>query len=457
MIDTLLTMKLPLISTSEAYVDDMVIKIMTEQEMIMDVAESFDNLRRVNMKLNPKKCSFGVKEGKFLGYMVTSEGIRANPKKTKAVADMQSPRTLKEMQSLSRKLAALNRFLSRLAKRTLPFFETLKNITKDNKNDFRWTDEAEQAFQEMKKLILELPTLTTPGLKEMLYAYLTISKDAVSGVLIADRGANKRPFDTLAGRFTKPKETTPPWRNCLNETCPRLVMIDLAGTEYTYAIRLNFASTNNEAEYEALLAGLRIAEKMKVRALKVKVDSKLVACQLNGEFVASSEGMAKYLAKAKELSVLFKKFSLENVPWNQNQKTDVLKAKPLAKTTSKEVKKFVWEDIVCRFGLSRVIVTDNGTQLVNDPFKSWCEKWKIKQKNIAVAHPQANGLVERANKSLMHGLKARLGWERVGWVDELPNILWAHQTMLKTSTGETPFSLTYGSEAVIPAEIGVEN
>ncbi|GKD52697.1 reverse transcriptase domain-containing protein [Tanacetum coccineum] len=61
------------------------------------------------------------------------------------------------------------------------------------------------------------------------------------------------------------------------------------------------------------------------------------------------------------------------------------------------------------------IVTDNGTQLVNDPFKSWCEKWKIKQMNTAVAHPQANGLVERANKSLMHRLKARLRRGRVGW------------------------------------------
>ncbi|GKG12937.1 reverse transcriptase domain-containing protein [Tanacetum coccineum] len=100
----------------EAYVDDMVIKSKTEKDMIMDVAETFDNLRRVNIKLNPKKCLFSVKEGKFLGYMVTSEGIRANPKKTKAVADMQSLKTLKEIQSLSGKLAALNCFLSRSAK-----------------------------------------------------------------------------------------------------------------------------------------------------------------------------------------------------------------------------------------------------------------------------------------------------------------------------------------------------
>ncbi|GKC21031.1 reverse transcriptase domain-containing protein [Tanacetum coccineum] len=91
--------------------------------------------------------------------------------------------------------------------------------------------------------------------------------------------------------------------------------------------------------------------------------------------------------------------------------------------------------------------------IVNDPFKRWCEKLKIKQMNTAVAHPQANGLVERAKKSLMHELKARQGRERVGWVEELPNIMWAHRTMLKTSNGETLFNLTYGSEAIFPTEI----
>ncbi|GJX62588.1 reverse transcriptase domain-containing protein [Tanacetum coccineum] len=193
-----------------------------------------------------------------------------------------------------------------------------------------------------------------------------------------------------------------------------LVLIDPSGTEHMYAIRRNLPSTNNEAEYEALLAGLHIAQKMKVQALKVKVDSKLVACQLNGEFVVSSERMTKYLTKAKDQVALFKKF-----------------------------------------GLPRVIMTDNGTQLVNNPFKSWGEKWKIKKINTVVAHPQANGLVERANKSLMHGLKARLGRERVGWVNKLPNILWAHQTMLKISNGKTTFSLTNGSEVVILAKIGM--
>ncbi|GKB72464.1 zinc knuckle CX2CX4HX4C containing protein, partial [Tanacetum coccineum] len=85
----------------EAYVDDMVIKSNDDKVLIADIAETFDNLRKINMKLNPKKCSFGVKEGKFLGYIVTSDGIRANPKKTKAISDIKSLRTLREMQSLT--------------------------------------------------------------------------------------------------------------------------------------------------------------------------------------------------------------------------------------------------------------------------------------------------------------------------------------------------------------------
>nr|GEX13055.1 reverse transcriptase domain-containing protein [Tanacetum cinerariifolium] len=93
-----------------------------------------------------------------------------------------------------------------------------------------------------------------------------------------------------------------------------LILIDPFGTEYIYAIRMTFPSTNKKVEYEALLAGMRLAWKKKVQILDVKVDSKLVACQMNGEFVASSEGMAKYLAKAIEHAVLFKKFSIKNIP-----------------------------------------------------------------------------------------------------------------------------------------------
>lgn len=103
-----------------------------------------------------------------------------------------------------------------------------------------------------------------------------------------------------------------------------LVLIGPSQEEHTYALRLKFESTNNEAEYEALLAGLRIARTMGVERIDVRVDSKLVASQINGEFAATKDSMIRYLAKTKEYVKTFKKFKIQNIPRAQNQKADVL-------------------------------------------------------------------------------------------------------------------------------------
>nr|GEU42386.1 reverse transcriptase domain-containing protein [Tanacetum cinerariifolium] len=107
------------------------------------------------------------------------------------------------------------------------------------------------------------------------------------------------------------------------------------------------------------------------------------------------------------------------------------------------------------FGLPGEIVSDNRKQFRDNPFKDWCEKLSVRQCFASVKHPQANGLVERANRSLRKGIKARLGDKSKNWVEEISHVLWAHRTMIKSSNGETPFSLTYGAEAVIPAEIDI--
>ncbi|GJZ81946.1 reverse transcriptase domain-containing protein [Tanacetum coccineum] len=135
--------------------------------------------------------------------------------------------------------------------------------------------------------------------------------------------------------------------------------------------------------------------------------------------------------------------------------TKWIEAKAVATITGSQVKKFVWDNIVCRFGLPGEIISDNGKQFRDNPFKDWCEKLCIRQCFASVKHPQANGLVERANRSLGEGIKARLDEKSKDWIEELPHVLWAHRTMIKSSNGETPFSLTYGTEAVIPAEIGM--
>nr|GEW25841.1 reverse transcriptase domain-containing protein [Tanacetum cinerariifolium] len=127
--------------------------------------------------------------------------------------------------------------------------------------------------------------------------------------------------------------------------------------------------------------------------------------------------------------------------------TKWIEARPVATITGTQVKKFVWDNIVCRFGLPGEIISDNGKQFRDNPFKDWCEKLNIRQCFASVKHPQANGLIKRANRSLGEGIKARLGEKNKNWVEEVSHVLWAHRTMIKSSNDETPFSLTYGSEA----------
>nr|GEU65530.1 reverse transcriptase domain-containing protein [Tanacetum cinerariifolium] len=110
---------------------------------------------------------------------------------------------------------------------------------------------------------------------------------------------------------------------------------------------------------------------------------------------------------------------------------------------------------MCRFSLPGEIISDNGKQFKYNPFKYWCEKLCICQCFASVKHTQANSLVERANRRLGKGIKARLDERSKNSLEKISHVLWAHRTMIKSSNGETPFLLMYGAEAVIPVEIGM--
>nr|GEV11052.1 reverse transcriptase domain-containing protein [Tanacetum cinerariifolium] len=346
------------------------------------------------------------------------------------------------------------------------------------------------------------------------------------------------------------------------------------GTKFTYALRFQFAASNNEDEYEALIAGLRIAAQMGVQNVHVSVDSKLIANQVLKTCVTKEENMIKYLEKVKSLvlvEILKEKSIQENevktmveedgptwmtpimeylkegtLPSDRKEArklrikarlyellegvlyrrsfltswlrcveplqkeyvireiyegscsmyaeprsvvakaiwlgyywpmmhrdardmirkvkflivamdyfTKWIEAKVVATITGSQVKKFVWDNIVYCFGLPGEIVSDNDKQFNDNPFKDWCDKLNITQRFASVKHPQSNGLVERANRSLGEEIKACLGKRNKNCVEELPHVLWAHRTMIKSSHGDTPFSLTYGTKMVIPEEIGV--
>ena len=97
----------------KAYIDDIVVISKSRGDLITDLKETFNNLHKDKMMLNPDKCTFDISLGKLLGYLVSQCGIEANPKKVKAIEDMQSPRSHKEVQKLARMMAALSRFVSK--------------------------------------------------------------------------------------------------------------------------------------------------------------------------------------------------------------------------------------------------------------------------------------------------------------------------------------------------------
>ena len=105
------------------------------------------------MKLNPSKCAFGVSSGKFLGFMVSHRGIEANPNKIQVILNMGPPRNIKEVQSLAKRVSALNRFISKAIDKCLPFFKVIKKA-------FKWTDEYQKAFQDLKTYLTIAPLLS---------------------------------------------------------------------------------------------------------------------------------------------------------------------------------------------------------------------------------------------------------------------------------------------------------
>ncbi|XP_012833285.1 PREDICTED: uncharacterized protein LOC105954155 [Erythranthe guttata] len=720
----------------EVYVDDMLVKSKETNEHIDDLRETFTTLRKYGMKLNPTKCAFGVETGKFLGYMVTKQGVEANPEKVRAIMEMRPPRNIKEVQTLAGRITALSRFISRAADTSYPFFRILRKGHR-----FQWGDEADRAFEQLKKSLTRLPLLSKPEVGERLYVYLAAGGQAVSAVLLSERNGIQRPVyyvsrmlrgaeknyseieraglalvatarklrpyflsHTIIVRTNLPLKGTlgkmdvsgrmvrwavelgqfdigyeaqaaikgqiladflqgapqekevGVWRIFIDGSATQsgsgagVLLVDPEGEEYEYAIRLAFRASNNEAEYEALLHALQLASDAGVDSLEMLSDSQLVVQQFNGVFETKDERMGEYCVRAKRLAEKFHRMTLRQIPREENEKADFLakigsmstdctsrkvtilegqprechevatagltkdwrqsiigclrgevlpcrreqskleirsrnfcldrgilykrgftrphlrclseaeganairevhegccadhaggralatrllragyfwptmrkdavqfvkgcdkcqrygprihtpgeemtivdapcpfaqwgidivgplplaagqrkflivaidyfskwvEAEALARITDSEVMKFIWQNICCRYGLPRDLVSDNGTQFNSARITKWCKGLGISQRYAAVAHPQANGQVEVTNRVIIEGIKKRLDKAKGNWVDELHSVLWAHRTSPKEATGETPFSLVHGSEAVIPLEIGI--
>jgi dsDNA-binding SOS-regulon protein len=166
----------------EAYVVDMVIKTRDSKMLIANLEETFASLREYRWKLNPNKCVFGVPLGKLLGFIISHRGIEANPEKISTITNMRAPNCIKDVQKLTGCMAALNRFISKLGERGLPFFKLLKHQEK-----FVRTTEADQAPAQLKDFLSKTPVLMAPRKKEQLLIYLAVTTHVVSSAVIVEQ------------------------------------------------------------------------------------------------------------------------------------------------------------------------------------------------------------------------------------------------------------------------------
>ncbi|KAL2253359.1 UNVERIFIED_CONTAM: Retrovirus-related Pol polyprotein from transposon opus [Sesamum indicum] len=568
--------------TMEVYVDDMLVKSKRSQDHLTDLAQAFAIMRSYGMKLNPDKCTFGVGGGKFLGYMVSERGIEANPEKIRAIMDLRSPATIKDVQKLTGKITSLGRFISRSADKSLPFFRILRKP-----KNFEWNEECEKALHELKKYLTTPPLLANPKEHEELFLYLGVSEHAVSSVLVREEGGQQNPIyyvskmlqgaelrytemEKLAlalvvtARKLRPYFQSHKWTVEFGqhdiEYRPRTaqkaqVLADFVtelagepdlprmmeprtptveGPEYGYrgpkgveieaAIRLAFPVTNNEAEYEALVLGLELAFQAGAQDLEVFTDSQLIALQIEGGVPRAendkADALSKFGAPWMGLEIARSRLWFEHDQVSQAERRcrrsqnletklpNILKTAPclltplplresnseppdslccqdssikrtvdgpLLKCLDEERALYVMREIhegscgnhsgarslaqkIIRQGFYWPTMAKDAKELVKKGRRSrdGARSSRSHSTSRQFANPQANGQTEVTNRTILQHLKTRLD-SKGSWAEELPGVLWAYRTTPRTATGETPFCLVYGTEAIIPAEIGEES
>nr|GEV76661.1 reverse transcriptase domain-containing protein [Tanacetum cinerariifolium] len=506
----------------KVYVDDLVIKSRMKDEIVRDIEETFKTLREINMKQNPKKCTFGVEEGMLLGYKVNTKGLKVCLDKDEIVRDIEE--TFKTLREINMKLNPKKCTFGVEEGMFLGYTINTKGLKVCPDKGIKRSGD---------KLYLNGEISDGLGTCQQATGEIFLSTPNQSNYEPADTAEDS--LDTL---METEEELPEPWilftdgSSCTDGSGAGLILTNPKGMEFTYALRFRFDATNNKAEYEALIAGLRImeqigvkniqenvdsrlvanqttkaeeafkqmkqliaelpmltapmekeilivylaaekettkdSEKMGVKNLHANVDSRLVANQVNRTYVANEVDMIRYLGKVRTLKNNFKAFSIRQVPRNENKKADALSK--IASTSFAhlivEEERDTWMSLIFKY-LEEGTLPSHMKKARAVRRKSWrfaIVNGTLYKKSFlgpwlrCVGPLQANYVLREIHEgscSMHAGIKARLDARSMNRIEELPHVLWAHRTMIKSRDGDTPFSLTYRAEAVIQAEIGM--
>lgn len=179
----------------EVYVDDMIAKSQTEEEHIEVLKKLFLILRKFQLKLNPAKCTFRARSGKLLGFVANEKGIEVDSDKVRAIQDLPSPRTQKEVRGFLGRLNYIARFISQLTEKCDPIFRLFRKH-----NQGTWDEECQSVFDKVKQYLLNVPVLSPPNPGRPLILYLSVFSNSMGCVLGQhdESGRKRRRYTTSA-------------------------------------------------------------------------------------------------------------------------------------------------------------------------------------------------------------------------------------------------------------------
>nr|CAD39961.2 OSJNBa0072D08.10 [Oryza sativa Japonica Group] len=482
----------------EAYVDDIVVKAKTSDSLIDDLRETFDNLRRYRLMLNPEKCTFVVPSGKLLGFLVFGRGIEQNPEKIKAIENMKSPTRVKEVQKLTGCMVALSRSDGQTDSETwtMAFDGALNNqgagvgfiLTSPSGDqfkhaihlDFRATNNTAEyegllagiraaAALGVKRLIVKGDSELFPNHRQNTPADIETTNDWRIPLIKFITSDELPEDDAEAEKITRQAKIYCMIGNDLYKKAPNGLLLKCVSSNDGKHLLLDI----HERICGSHASGRTLVEKAFRQgffwptALKDACDmvQRCEACQFHSK-------NTKLPAQALQTIPLTWPFSCWGLdilgPFPRAQGgyrflfvvidkfTKWIEATPMGEIKADNAIKFI-KGIFCRYGLPHRIITDNSSQFISADFQDYCIGLGVKICFASVSHPQSNGQVERANGIVLQGIKTRVYDKLMShdrkWVEELPSVLWAVRTTPTTSNKETPFFLVYGSEAMLPTEL----
>ncbi|XP_074290939.1 uncharacterized protein LOC141617672 [Silene latifolia] len=338
----------------EVYVDDMIVKSKERGGHLGALRKFFQRLRKYNMRLNPQKCAFGFTSGKLLGHIVSHRGIKVDPTKIKAIMEMPRPKTEKEIRGFLGRVQC--RFVAKLTMICEPIFKKLKVG-----EHVMWDDQCQAAFDKIKEVLSSPPVFSPPVAKLPLSLYLTLTDTAMRAMLAQTVDKKERAIyyiskkfldyegravaDFLADNPIEEAEVVDTW-SFLDEDVVHvendvwdlyfdgasnymrygvgIILISPTGEHVPVSNKLDFNVTNNAAEYEACLLGLRSALDLGAKNFLVHRDSSLVINKVGGSWRIKSQSLAPYQTKIEELERYFEDIRYVHLPRVEKQFADTL-------------------------------------------------------------------------------------------------------------------------------------